>query len=32
LNIVREELCFDEHGAAVVGSHEQTTPNPGLPR
>lgn len=32
LNIVREELCFDEHGAAVIGSHEQTTPNPGLPR
>lgn len=33
LNIVREELCLDDHGAGVVGSvEEDRSPNPGLPR
>lgn len=33
LNIVREELCLDDHGAGVTGSvEEDRSPNPGLPR
>ena len=34
LNIVREELCLDDHGASVVGgpAEEERSPNPGLPR
>jgi len=33
LNIVREELCLEDHGTAVAGaSEEKHTSNPGLPR
>jgi hypothetical protein len=32
MNIVREELCLDDHGAVVGSGHEPGTPNPGLPR
>jgi carbon storage regulator len=33
LNIVREELCFDDHGAAIVGSGgEEDASQHGFPR
>jgi carbon storage regulator len=33
LNIVREELCLDDHGAAIAGGVDaEHSSNPGLPR
>lgn len=32
LNIVREELCIDDRGAAVIGSSDDHSAQPGLPR
>jgi carbon storage regulator len=32
LNIVREELCFDDQGAAIVGTSGEDASHPGLPR
>ena len=32
LNIVREELCYGDRGAAIAGASDEDTAHPGLPR